>query len=67
MSVPVSVDGQEHRRRFAALDKFGRLHLTQDIEKIELRVLDGIAEDLTLDRVYFGIEYILEKVCGLPA
>lgn len=63
MSVSVMVDGQEHCHRFAALDKYGQLHLTQDIEKIELRVLDGVSNDRALNKVFFAIHYLLETVC----
>ena len=62
MSIPVTVEGHEHRRRFAALDKKGHFHFTEDVQKIELRVLDGHTEDSTLRRVFFAVDYILESV-----
>ncbi len=55
-------EGIEHRRRFAAIDQHGHIHLTSDVDKIALHVLDGQSEDQALHRVYFAVDYILEHV-----
>ena len=56
------VQGSELRRRFAAIDKAGRLHFTDDVKNIELSVLDGNSQDPALRDVFFALHYILETV-----
>ena len=62
MSVPIMVQGSKLQRCFAAIDKAGCLHFTNNVKKIELSVLDGNSQDPALQDVFFALHYILKTV-----
>ena len=56
------VQGSKLQRCFAAIDKAGCLHFTNNVKKIELSVLDGNSQDPALQDVFFALHYILKTV-----